>query len=260
MSAISLATVRGRRGAGAPLIVAGLCVAGLVLTWVLAELVPATHARDAIALYDFTRLDRPFVELPANALLDLFEPWLFALWGLALVVLALRQGHPLVALAIALVLSLAPLSAELLKPLVAHSHAQIAPVYITDASWPSGHSTAAMALVWCAVLVASPARRPVVALLGGVLAAAVGCALLILAWHMPSDVLGGYLLATLWAALAVAALRTGHPRARAQLFVSAGSPPCAPGAHSDSDSDSEPTRPSFAARLRMNSMSDSRFR
>jgi membrane-associated phospholipid phosphatase len=87
-------------------------------------------------------------------------------------------------------------------------------------------------------------------MLGALLVAAVGCALLILAWHMPSDVLGGYLLATLWAALAVAALRAGEP-----TQTGSGLDPalCAPGAHSDSG-------PSFVARLRMNNMSDNRFR
>jgi len=35
---------------------------------------------------------------------------------------------------------------------------------------------------------------------------------LILAWHMPSDVLGGYLVAALWTALAVAALRAADRR------------------------------------------------
>jgi membrane-associated phospholipid phosphatase len=95
-------------------------------------------------------------------------------------------------------------------------------------------------------------------MLGALLAAAVGCALLILAWHMPSDVLGGYLLATLWAALAVAMLRAGQPALGSQATVSAGPPPCAPGAHRDSDP--VPGGPSFTARLRMNSMSDNRFR
>jgi membrane-associated phospholipid phosphatase len=241
MSAIPPAPLADRRGPGFALLVSGLCVAGLALTWVFAELVPVTHVRDAVALYDFTRLDRPFVEVPANLLLALFEPWFFAVWGIVLVALALSQGRPRVALAVALVLALAPGSAELLKPLVAHPHAQVVPLYIKDASWPSGHATAATALAWCALLVAPPARRRTVAMLGAVLAAAVGCALLILAWHMPSDVLGGYLLATLWAALAVATLRASQPA------------PCAPGAHSDSG-------PSFTARLRMNSMSDSRFR
>jgi membrane-associated phospholipid phosphatase len=206
-------------------------VAGLVLTWVFAELVPVTHVRDAVALYDFTRLDRPFVNsVPANVLLALFEPWFFAVWGLALVALALSQGRSRVALAVALVLALAPGSAELLKPLVAHPHAQVVPLYIKDASWPSGHATAATALAWCALLVAPPARRRTVALLGAVLVVAVGCALLILAWHMPSDVLGGYLLATLWAALAVAMLRAGRPAPGAQATVSVGPPPCASGA------------------------------
>jgi membrane-associated phospholipid phosphatase len=256
MSAISIAVVRGRRGAGAALLVAGLCAAGLVLTWVLAELVPVTHVRDAVALYDFTRLDRPFVEVPANVLLALFEPWFFVVWGLALVAVALRGGRPRVALAVALVLALAPGSAELLKPLVAYPHAQVVPLYIKDASWPSGHATAAMVLAWCALLVAPPARRRTVAMLGVVLVVAVGCALLILAWHMPSDVLGGYLLATLWAALAVAALRAGRPAPGSQATVSVAPPPCEPGAHSDSD----PAGPSFTARLRMNSMSDRRFR
>lgn len=253
MSASPITAAAARRGERAPLLLAGLCVAGLALTWIFAEIVPVTHARDAIALYDFTRLDHPFVEVCANVLLYLFEPLLFSAWGLALVALAVSQGRPRVALAVALVLGLAPGSAELLKPLLAHSHAEVVPLYIKDASWPSGHATAVTALVWCALLAAPPARRRAVALLGALLAAMVGCALLILAWHMPSDVLGGYLLGTLWAALAVSALRAGRPRAVFQTTVSAGSPPCAPGAQSDSWS-------SFAARLRMNNMSDSRFR
>jgi hypothetical protein len=53
----------------------------------------------------------------------------------------------------------------------------------------------------------SPARlRAVVAALGAVLAIAVGFSLLVLAWHMPSDVFGGYLVGALWVALALAAL------------------------------------------------------
>lgn len=184
----------------------------MALTWVLAALVPATHTRDAIVLYDFTRLDRPIVEAPAKLLLALLEPAFFIVWGVALVALAAVRGRPRVGLAVALVLSLAPLSSELLKPLVAHPHLQVTPVYITGASWPSGHATAVTALVWCAVIVAPPVRRRAIAIGGVLLAIAVGCSLLILAWHMPSDVLGGYLMGTLWAALAIAALRAVGPR------------------------------------------------
>jgi|SRR5580693_1752206 membrane-associated phospholipid phosphatase len=220
MSTIARLPLADRRAARLALLVAGLCVVGLALTWVLAELVPITHVKDAVALYDFTRLNRPLVEVPANVLLDLLYPPFFALWGIALVLIALRRRLPWVALAVAIVLPLAPFTAELLKPLLAHHHDQIGPKYITSASWPSGHATAALTLVWCALLVTPPAHRRLVAMLGGVFALAVGVALLVLAWHMPSDVVGGYLLATFWAALAFAALRSserdGNARAPAR--------------------------------------------
>lgn len=201
-----------RHGTALPLFGAGLCVLGLALTWVLADLVPAVHVRDAVALGDFTHLDHPFVEAPAGLLLALLAPVLFVTWSVLLVLVALRRGLPRHALAVALVVVLAPLSAEMLKPLLAHSHDRVGSLHITAASWPSGHSTAITVLVWCAVLVAPPGRRRLVATLGIGLAGAVGLSLLILAWHMPSDVVGGYLLATLWAALALAALRAFERR------------------------------------------------
>ena len=59
--------------------------------------------------------------------------------------------------------------------------------------------------------------RPLVATLGVMFMAAVGVSLLILAWHLPSDVLGGYLVGTLWAALlAVAGLRAAEARSRSR--------------------------------------------
>jgi membrane-associated phospholipid phosphatase len=207
MSATSSAPLAGPGHARLALLVAGLSAVGLALTWVLAELVPITHVKDAVALYDFTRLNRPLVEAPANALLDLLYPPFYAAWGIVLVAVALRRRLPWVALAVVVVLPLAPLSAELLKPLLAHPHDQLGPRYITNASWPSGHATAALTLAWCALLVTPSAHRRLVAMLGGAFAVAVGIALLVLAWHMPSDVVGGYLLATFWAALAFAALR-----------------------------------------------------
>jgi len=166
-----------RPGAAAPLCVAGLCVAALALTWVVAALVPPTHVKDAVALYDFTLLGGPRLDEVANALLQLLDPVLYTLWGLMLVAVALRRRRPRLALAVALVLGLAPLTAEMLKPLLAH-----------------------------------PRLRPTVATLGAMFVAGVGFSLLILAWHLPSDVLGGYLVGTLWVALAVACLRAADAR------------------------------------------------
>jgi membrane-associated phospholipid phosphatase len=258
-ASIHRADAEDPRGLGGPLLLVAACVAGLALTWVLAALVPFTHDKDAIALYDFTRLDRPAIEAPARLLLDLLEPIFFIVWGLTLVAIALSGGRRHVALAVALVLSLAPASAELLKPLLAHPHAEVVPLYIKGASWPSGHATAATALFWCVLLVAPSNLRRALALVGVVLLAAVGCSLLVLAWHMPSDVIGGYLLGTLWFALALLGLRASG---RAPTHSSPpAEPACSPGAQSSSVlAGSGAVGSSLAARPRMNSMSDSRFK
>jgi membrane-associated phospholipid phosphatase len=209
-AAVAAPPIGGRRerpGAGGALGVAVLCLLGLAAVWAVAQLVPAAHLRDAVTLRDFTLLSRPHVDSVANFLIRLLDPPLFTFWAVALVATALARGRPRVAAAVAVVLALAPVSAEALKPLLAHPHAQVGGVHIGPASWPSGHSTAALIVVLCAVLVAPPRLRPLVGVLGALFALAVGCSLLILAWHMPSDVLGGYLLATLWMASALAALR-----------------------------------------------------
>ena len=91
-------------------------------------------------------------------------------------------------------------------------HPRAGSVFIGPASWPSGHATAATALALSVVLVVPPRLRPVTAVLALLFIAGVGISLLILAWHMPSDVLGGYLMAALWMALAVAGLRAAERR------------------------------------------------
>jgi membrane-associated phospholipid phosphatase len=208
----SLARRPGTRGAASALGVAGLCVAGLALVWVLAALVPAARLKDAVALYDFTLLGRPGIDGPANFLLHLLDPIQFILWGVALVAVAIARERPRVAVAVAAVMGLAPLTSEELKPLLAHPHIEVGLISIAPASWPSGHSTAALALALSALLVTPRRLRPLVASVGVLFAVAVGCSLLILAWHMPSDVLGGYLVAIFWTALAVAALRAADRR------------------------------------------------
>jgi membrane-associated phospholipid phosphatase len=213
--AVAPAPLSGRAeapGAGRALGVAALCLIGLAAVWALADLVPGAQLRDALTLHDFTLLSRPHVDTVANFLIDLLEPLLFVIWGALLVAVALARGRPRVAIAVVLVMALAPLTAEILKPLLAHPHARVGSVQIAPASWPSGHSAAALTVVLCTVLVTPGRLRALVATLGGVYALAVGCSLLILAWHMPSDVLGGYLVAALWVAIAVAVLRIADRR------------------------------------------------
>jgi len=209
-------TGREQRGSspsvGAPLRIAALCLAGLALVWTLVNLVPGVEWRDAATLNDFTLLSRPSLDHGLSFLLHLLNPLPFVLWGVALVAVALARERPRVALAAVAVMALAPLTSELLKPLLAHPHVHIGNAQVGPASWPSGHSTAALALAASVALVAPARLRVAVAWAGAAFALAVGCALLILAWHMPSDVLGGYLVAGFWAALAVAALRASERR------------------------------------------------
>ena len=201
-----------RRGAGRAALAAGLCLLALPVVWVLANLVPSLQLRDAVLLYDFTLLAHAPYEPVATVLVHLLEPLLFVLWGVALVAVAFARERPRTALAITLVMWLAPLTTETLKPLVAHTHQGYDGVHIGPASWPSGHSTAALTLGLCAVLVAPARLRRLTALGASLFSAAVGVSLLILAWHMPSDIIAGYLVAGFWAALALAGLRAAERR------------------------------------------------
>jgi hypothetical protein len=56
------------------------------------------------------------------------------------------------------------------------------------------------------VLVVPTARRPQAAAAGGAFVVGVVYSLLLLGWHYPSDVLGGFCIASAWMALAVAGL------------------------------------------------------
>ena len=188
------------------LIAAAACLAGLGVTLMLAYFAPPFGGRDAATLQGFVDLNRPQLTPWLSHIAHLANPGPYALIGLALIVLALARHRGRVALAIAVVLIGSEVTTQLLKPLLAHPRPQewLGKSQIAAASWPSGHATAAMALSLCAVL-AVPARwRPAVATAGGLFSIGVGYAILSLGWHFPSDVIGGFLVAALWTALAVA--------------------------------------------------------
>jgi undecaprenyl-diphosphatase len=99
-------------------------------------------------------------------------------------------------------------SAKALKPLIAGaSGVHEGPLSTVGVgSFPSGHSTAAMALGCGIVIVASPALRSYGVIAGGLFVMAVSWSEVLLSAHLPSDVMGGYLVGTFWALLALAAL------------------------------------------------------
>jgi membrane-associated phospholipid phosphatase len=140
-------------------------------------------------------------------LVALFDPAPFAMLSGSLVVAAFAAGRSRAGVVALVTMLGAGMTTQALKPLLAtqrdfplgHSMGPIA--------FPSGHTTAVMSLSLALVIVSSPRWRPLAAAAGGVLTVATVFSILVLGWHYPSDVIGGFLVATGWACLASAALR-----------------------------------------------------
>jgi PAP2 superfamily protein len=91
---------------------------------------------------------------------------------------------------------------ELLKPALGPLSRSEAPTRPYEGSYPSGHATVAMAIGLAALLAAPRVLRPTVAAAAAAYATIIGVALVALGSHLPSDVVGGYLVAGAWAAVA----------------------------------------------------------
>jgi membrane-associated phospholipid phosphatase len=190
-----------------PLLAALACFVGLVVAGVLALAVPVARERDAAMLHGFVGLDRPSVHRAISFLAHLGDTLPYACAGLVCIAVALARRRGWRALAVAGLLAVTGVTTQVLKHALAQPRLEHwLPEQVATNSWPSGHSTAAMTLALCAILVAPPALRAVTAMLGGAFAVGVGYAVLVLGWHYPSDVLGGFLVAGLWASLAVGVL------------------------------------------------------
>ena len=156
----------------------------------------------------------------ADAVAALCDPGPFLLIGFALIAVALLRRCPRRAAAVTALLAGSAATTQILKPLLAKARFDgevvgfdhlINPV-ITAPAFPSGHATAAMALALASVIVAPRAWRPVAAAGGALFALAIGFAIVALGWHYPSDIIGGYLVATAWCLATLAAMRIADAR------------------------------------------------
>src|SRR4051794_40672676 len=202
------------RRPGPPLTLAVACALALAITGVLAELVPITQQGDAHTLNGFVGLNAPRLTGVLNRIAHLADPAPYALCALALALVALVRGRWRVALAIPVLFVLTGATTESLKHLLAAPRVDewLGDAQIAAASWPSGHSTAAMTIALCAVLAAPPRLRPTAAALGVAFATAVAYAILTLGWHFPSDVVGASLAAPPATLLAISALAASERR------------------------------------------------
>jgi membrane-associated phospholipid phosphatase len=171
---------------------------------------------DVTILTDFLGLRGPRVDRLAEAAAHLADPVPFALAALAIVTVALVRRRPWLACMVGVVLIGANATTQALKILTAEPRLASAMTggYVDAASWPSGHATAAMTIALCAAVVVPVRWRALVLVLGGIYTIAVGCSVLVLGWHLPSDVLGGFCLAGVFILLGITAV-TALERRRA---------------------------------------------
>jgi membrane-associated phospholipid phosphatase len=179
-----------------------------IVVYLLATRVEVFRTADLRTLEGFMGLGPLPLARHSQSLISLFDPGSYAVLVLGVIAAAGLLGRLRIGLLAAAMMVAAGASSQVLKVLLAVQRDYPPGHYMGAEAWPSGHSTAVMAFALALVLIAPPSRRWLAAAVGGVLTVATVYGILINGWHYPSDVLGGLLLATFWASLAVLPLRS----------------------------------------------------
>jgi membrane-associated phospholipid phosphatase len=192
---------------GAPLAAWIACAGALVLLALVAYGIDAAQWADATLLTKFIALDGSLGSL-AEVIAHLGDPLPLLAMLAAACGIALWRGRPLDAAAAVTMVAGANLTTQVLKVALAHPRVQsvLGDHQLGPVAFPSGHATAATSIAIAFAFVVPPDWRAAVSAIGAGLVLAVGCSVMVLAWHFPSDVLGGILVASGWG-FAVLALR-----------------------------------------------------
>ena len=193
---------------------AGAAGGGLLMaiTWIAVHDLAVLRRVDADVLRGFIGLGRPGLDHWTNAIASLCNPMPFVLLAAIPVGIALLRGRPRVAVALVVLLGGANETTELLKPLLGGARDPVMWVPLGPATWPSGHATAAMSLALAMVMSVPSRLRPAVSALMAAFTVAIVYSFLELGWHYPSDVLGGFEVASTWALIALGGLWTYEAR------------------------------------------------
>jgi membrane-associated phospholipid phosphatase len=196
------------RNVRAPLAGCLACAAGFAILAILIHKSGSVEHLDAVVLGHFAERGSRTGSLAAGIVLLGDLGALLPLLALACAI-ALKRHRPRAALAAVFVVAGANLTTQLFKTLLAHPRFEALLGYeqIGANSFPSGHTTAVASIAIAFAFVVSHEWRPAVALVGTGLVVAVGCSVMALDWHYPSDVLGGILVAAGWGFAALAGLR-----------------------------------------------------
>ena len=186
------------------------CALGLLAVLAAAYFVGPVERADATALQSLSSLSdqHRWIWVIGNGLANSVNlPYLLAILALIASV-GIVLGRRRQALAAVALVAMANVLTQLIKVAAAHPRYQpiLAPNQVGAEAFPSGHATAAMSLALAAVLVAPSRWRPLSAALGGGAAVAVSIALMVQGWHLPSDVLGAFLVVGAVTMLVIAGL------------------------------------------------------
>jgi len=140
--------------------------------------------------------------------------------------IALLRGRPRGVVAAVLVVVGANVTTQLLKILLAHPRVKLAiggdP--FEPNTFPSGHTTATASIAIAYLFVVPAALRKLTLIVGAAFTLAVGCSVVVIGWHYPSDVLGGILVAAGWGFAVLTAMRAIAPRRPRAVGVSRRAP------------------------------------
>lgn len=176
----------------------------------------------------FLRLaeDQPSGGTLADAIASLGDPLPMLVLLAVACLLGLLRGRLGSVLAAVLVVVGANVTTQLLKALLAHPRVKLAiggdP--LEPNTFPSGHTTAAASIAVAYAFVAPAALRDLTLALGVAFALAVGCSVVVIGWHYPSDVLGAYLIVACWGFAVLAAMRAIASRRPRGMGVSSRTP------------------------------------
>jgi membrane-associated phospholipid phosphatase len=204
-----------------------VCAGLLLLVWFFAFHVGSVEHADQSIYRGFFDLPRGRITRIAYDIARLCNPKPYTCLAVIPVAVALIRRRRRLAVTLAVILISAPATTELIKPLLAQTraHSLFGPFQpVGPVSWPSGHATAAMSLALTGVLAAPRRLRPAAAAAGATFAVAVCYSFLTLGWHYPSDVFGGFLVATVWTLLGVGVLLVSNERRAAPVTEELGEP------------------------------------
>ncbi len=144
-----------------------------------------------------------------------------ALFGAAIMTVAVARGRWHLALAVGAVILGSNVTTEVFKVLLHRPSLIDDPAIIAVNTLPSGHSTVAASLAAAVVLVVPVRHRPLAATLGALYAAGIAAMTLAAGWHRPSDAVSAFAVVGLWTfgvcAVLVARRGPGEPRASVGL-------------------------------------------